>query len=617
MISLKTLSKEVAKEKRKIKFISTFGYLYPIVILLFIILIIGFLILLIANRTGGTRLLIKLVIIMCIFSFYILKAFFVKIKQSDNKSILPDKYRLKFQNSFKAYFKDLKISHIEFNNDLNASITQIPTGIFGGYQNRVQIGLPLMMTLSKAELATVLLHELGHIQGDHGKSGHKEYLRYQRYERIYAVLAEKAGILAKFYNWYFPYYSRVSFSLRRLNEFEADSYAVLKTDKQLFGRTLFKIAAIDELFNGQYFGSVWSKTKEDKNPPKNVYSYFIKNRAQVEEKQAELLQKMAMDNFENDQETEFDSHPSTKARLNAIGYELEPWTISEKAAIEEVFSEHETLEIMDIVNSQWLDSVKADWKDQYEYYQEAKKTIENFESKGFENLNKGEAIDYLDKKILFSDQEESKQLYENIFHKFDWSIAAYNLAFIEIHQQNYAKSFEYFNIALNARPTLFENCHHEISFLCSKIYPDDPEEADVQYQKLYTAFCELNQVSAQDQLNPAKISNLNNEYFLDFFQTRPEVKALYLAEKPGKDEDEFISIIGIDYNRYHNNVPISEKKWEDKFHSEFAIKYPQFKNGIIIFFNGLDDKTKDWTNLANQENLFYKNQKKKGWFSGK
>ena len=80
------------------------------------------------------------------------------------------------------------LATVTINSEFDASIRQIPRwGVFGGYHNHLELGVPLIAALSVDEFTAVLAHEMGHLCGDHGKFSAWIY----RQRRTWAALQRK------------------------------------------------------------------------------------------------------------------------------------------------------------------------------------------------------------------------------------------------------------------------------------------------------------------------------------------------------------------------------------------------------------------------------------------
>jgi len=70
----------------------------------------------------------------------------------------------------RSYLGAPAIDAVYLSESFTARCVQRPRrGLFGGYRNEIVIGLPLLQSVTKAEAAALLAHELGHLTGRHGE----------------------------------------------------------------------------------------------------------------------------------------------------------------------------------------------------------------------------------------------------------------------------------------------------------------------------------------------------------------------------------------------------------------------------------------------------------------
>jgi Zn-dependent protease with chaperone function len=105
--------------------------------------------------------------------------------------------------------------------DANADVTE-RGGILGFGSKRVMsIGMPLLITLSVSQLRGVLAHEFGHFEGGNMRLSGWIY----RLRGAIGRTIDNLGFLQAPFNWYGQLFMRVTQSLSRQQEFEADRLA--------------------------------------------------------------------------------------------------------------------------------------------------------------------------------------------------------------------------------------------------------------------------------------------------------------------------------------------------------------------------------------------------------
>jgi Zn-dependent protease with chaperone function len=126
-----------------------------------------------------------------------------------------------------------RVHRVLIDGELNAAIVQQPRlGLLGWHRNHLILGLPLMMGLDLRQLAAVIAHEFGHLEGAHGKLGAWVY-RTRRSWFMLALAREQASMgasvadlaLGFFFRHFFPRFNARAFVLSRQQEYEADRVA--------------------------------------------------------------------------------------------------------------------------------------------------------------------------------------------------------------------------------------------------------------------------------------------------------------------------------------------------------------------------------------------------------
>ena len=85
-----------------------------------------------------------------------------------NRSEFPKLFNLIDEITNQLKVPNLK--NVVLNEELNASVVQVSKlGIFGWYENYLTLGIPLMASLSDDEFRSVLVHEIGHLSGNHSR----------------------------------------------------------------------------------------------------------------------------------------------------------------------------------------------------------------------------------------------------------------------------------------------------------------------------------------------------------------------------------------------------------------------------------------------------------------
>jgi hypothetical protein len=219
-----------------------------------------------------------------------------------------------------ARLETAPLASITIDGEPSMGIRQIPRwGIFGGYRNHLQLGVPLLIALSVDDFTALLTHELAHLGG----KGRQFAPWIYRQRPIWNLLRQKFAtpgnafdrLLAVFYGWYAPWFYAYSFALARKCEYEADHIAATITSAEIHGRALIKLELARRFLADVFWARFLARIEEAAEPPYRPFSLLPRafKIAQSERARpqwlAEALRRYATDG---------DTHPSLAERLAAL-----------------------------------------------------------------------------------------------------------------------------------------------------------------------------------------------------------------------------------------------------------------------------------------------------------
>ena len=221
--------------------------------------------------------------------------------------------------------------------DLNAFMQLQQIGI-GWRKDRyvIGIGLPLLMSLSKAETLSVIAHEFGHYAGKDGVISGRIY----RARTMWCVtawrMAQSENILLRpmllFLNWFLPKLDAWSFPLARHQEFVADRFAATATSGTDAAAALYRISLGSHFYCRHLQPGIWNDSEfptEFTNQRLHAMAEQLREPPVPPQHELEMLL----------ERTEpYDTHPSLRDRLRKLGQPL-PMTIAplKKTALEDWF----------------------------------------------------------------------------------------------------------------------------------------------------------------------------------------------------------------------------------------------------------------------------------------
>ena len=139
------------------------------------------------------------------------------------------------------------LTTVKVNGDFKLGLKQIPhRGVFGGYDNHLYVGAPLLLALSADEFCSLIAHEMAHLGGGNKRQfGAWVYRQRETWNALQAKFASPANaferVLAAYYNWYAPWFHAYSFALARNHEYESDQVAAFVTSAPTLGRALIQV----------------------------------------------------------------------------------------------------------------------------------------------------------------------------------------------------------------------------------------------------------------------------------------------------------------------------------------------------------------------------------------
>jgi Zn-dependent protease with chaperone function len=168
--------------------------------------------------------------------------------------------------------------------ELNAAIVQQPRlGLLGWHRNHLILGLPTLMALDVKQLATVIAHEFGHLQGAHGKLGAWVYRTRRSWWRL-AESRDRARLgawwadaaLGLFFRHFFPRFNARAFVLSRQQEYEADRVAHRVAGAQASATSLISISVQSRFLSERFWPDVYAAAATSARPEIEPYRLMHK-----------------------------------------------------------------------------------------------------------------------------------------------------------------------------------------------------------------------------------------------------------------------------------------------------------------------------------------------------
>lgn len=214
-----------------------------------------------------------------------------------------------------------RIHRLVVDDRLNAAMAQTPRlGVLGWPHNDVVLGLPLLLALGPEPFRAVLAHELGHLSGQHGRTGARVHrvrttLR-QALEALAARGSKLTGLFRAFLGWYGPWFQAASLALARQQEREADRFSAAATDARTAADALVASELAGWALDARYDPALSRRPALEAAPPERHLSWMGETlRAAGADAEAPLALARAL----KARAGPADTHPSLSERLAALG----------------------------------------------------------------------------------------------------------------------------------------------------------------------------------------------------------------------------------------------------------------------------------------------------------
>jgi hypothetical protein len=250
------------------------------------------------------------------------RALCVVIAQPDGLQITREEAPKLFAliDDISARVEGAQVASVTITGEFDANIRQIPRwGVFGGYVNRLQLGVPLLIALNVEEFTAVLAHEMGHLARKNPRFSAWIYRQRVIWNLLSQKFSEPANavdrMLAVFYRWYASWFCAYSFALARNHEYEADHFAAAITTPETLGRALIKLQLTGRFLSEVFWTRFLARVEETPEPPYRPFS-LLPRAFKIAEKERLRQQWLAesLRSYAADGET----HPSLGDRLAAL-----------------------------------------------------------------------------------------------------------------------------------------------------------------------------------------------------------------------------------------------------------------------------------------------------------
>lgn len=309
------------KYKRRVLMLGLLGYAYIVGMAIILISLIVVLI----RFPMHTYLVAKPGFLVVIGLFLIGKSLWVKFEAPQGIEVKGNEAPELFEliHRIRVAANSPQIDRVVISSSFNCSVAQIPQlGLFGFHKNYLEIGLPLMSSLTVEHFTAVLSHEMGHLSALHGKFAAWICHIQMSWEQLFTNLGQSKNVLlllfVRFGNWFFPVFDAYSLVFRRQQEYSADQIAKSLVGAQTTAEAL-AIVILRGMRNDESLLTIMRETiQASPTVPANVLDLMIGSK----KKPLSSSEAFGMLRVSENSASFTDSHPGLVDRIRALGLDV-------------------------------------------------------------------------------------------------------------------------------------------------------------------------------------------------------------------------------------------------------------------------------------------------------
>jgi Zn-dependent protease with chaperone function len=531
----------------QVTLLALLGYAYIFLVLAVLLALVG---LIVASITVSHRIhiyTIKLIFLLLIPMGLIIRSLWVTFPHPQDlklkRSQVP--YLFKLVDELTAELKAPRFHNILLNREFNAAVVQVPRlGLFGWHENYLLLGLPLMQSLSLEQFKAVLAHEFGHLSGNHSRFNGWIYRLRKTWLQIYERLNENnrnevSILLNPFFSWYWPTFNAYSFSLGRLNEYEADRCAAKFAGKHHIAESLICSELKSRFLESSFWSDLYQQVNHQIDPPENAYSSMLEalHLPIDRDKSDEWLETALAQKTNN-----IDTHPCLTDRLKALGYlkasPLQtPKSVTVKKSAAERLLGKNLHAFAALFDREWKEEVFVQWRHRYAYQQEAQSKLDDLERQAKRQpLDDEEAWERAYYTLKLQGDEAAIPLLEEVVTRQpERAEASYALGQILLRKDDEA-GVSYIETAIAQRMDWAIDGYELVYRFFSKRGQSEEaqhyrQRAETQYQLRFEANQERSGVSDRDRFKPHSLNGSEVNALKKQLAAHPEVLEVYVVQK--------------------------------------------------------------------------------------
>lgn len=341
----------------------------------------------------------------------ILKSLYIKLEAPNEVTLNREEHPQLFKviDSAIEMTKAPKLDEIYILDDANVRVTCLLNGFGANGKNVLGIGIQVLKLLNEEEFKAVIIHELAHIYNDDTKVSSKISRRLTRWNEIVYRVDEgdniiKMILLLPFAKFYIEKLERYLDAMSQTKELLADKEVAKYMSVEIYAKATMKLEIMEEFLANPYSKL---EIRSNDEAPKNYFTILF------EDFESELPERKEqwMNQIKKRISSIYDTHPSFKERMEALGIEDFNYDINFNDQSDDYKKEIDTL--IEIKNKQWHKYWSDQWEEITKEYKEQLEIIKNY--KDTDDIEKimeyGEALEDL------GEYEKALDFYKDIASK--------------------------------------------------------------------------------------------------------------------------------------------------------------------------------------------------------
>jgi Zn-dependent protease with chaperone function len=273
-------------------------------------------------------------------------------------------------------------------------------GLFGRYTYRLEVGVPLLMALTLAEIKALVAHEMGHFVGEARPFARWVYRQRIVWRAIEQRLQEPDDglerVVGLFYRWYAGFFVARTFAVARQVEYLADRTAAKATHPGALANALTKIALMGRFLDEVFWPRLLQQVENNPEPPYLPFAMMARAFGLARKQWA---RQDWLDRALRNLATEGSTKPSLADRFAALNIEPAPPAYSPERSALALFKENSQA-VLKWCDEEWRAENLPVWRERHKAIGELRWKIAEYEKLPREEL-KGE--DLWQKSLLIVD----------------------------------------------------------------------------------------------------------------------------------------------------------------------------------------------------------------------